>query len=367
MQEPQIIGYDTLQEIQQYATDEALDTARIDPYVIDPSHLKYLENEWYHHYLKMHKVTLGESGYRELCEIGEALEGAYMPRYIDTAAWSFAEVSIFDRTRTQEERLDLLARAEGLWITALEREVQLETTEYSAVFDEYDTPYRLATAIAFTPLIGSLIKGDITGEVRRKVLTDVATIAQSAAQDMTKAVDNRFRSQISTYSGLLHELNALSALLYNDDPRYIPFPATARADSGYYHRDQTHDISIINQHWGTVKKVLPVEIKASPSLRDKKRYKALVIRGKMHLTPDGVDPRKTTQAFYDYVNHTADLTEILTVERLSRDVRIMLSLYQKGGTPEGVAVGGLTRFYDTKSVAKMYPGLAVQGRARPLV
>jgi hypothetical protein len=357
--EPQSIGYDTLQEIQQYTTGEILDAEKIDPYVIDPSHLKYLENDWYHHYLKMHKVTLGQSGYEELYEIGEALEGAYMPRYIDAAAWSFAEVSIFDRTRTQEERRALLVRAEDLWVTALEREVQLETTEYSAVFDEVDTPYRIATAIAFTPLIGALINGDIASEVREKVLADVAAIAQNAANDMTRAVDNGFRSQISAYSGLLHESNALSALLYNDDPRYVPLPATARADSGYYHRGQTHDISIINQHWGTVKKVLPVEIKASPSRRDKKRYKALVIRGKMHLTPDGVDPRKTTQAFYNYSQGTADLSEVLVVERLSHDVRTMLSLYQKGGTPEGVATGGLTRFYDTKTVASVYPGLAI--------
>jgi len=352
-------GYATLQELQQYEPDQMLDNEQVMPYVENPSHLKYLENPDYHRYLKIHKVALGISGYRELRSIGAALENEYMPRYLDAAAWAYAEAAIFDSRQPINDRLELLVSAEGLWTTALEREIQLETTEYSAVFDEFDTSYRLATSLAFTPLMESIIRGDVTPEARQEVLFDITAIANDVSVQMGRCIQNGNKTEVNGYSGLLHELNALSALLHNDDPRYVPMPATARADSGYYHREQTHDISIINQHWGKVKKVLPVEIKASPSLRDRRRYRALVIRGKMHLTPDGVDPRKTTDIFYKHARSEANLTEVLTAERLSRDVQDMLRLYQKGGSPDRLALDSLTRFYDSQKVADVYPGLAI--------
>jgi len=353
-------GYDTLQELRADTTNDEVELGAVEPYILNTSHLKFLENDTYHRYLKMHKVALGASGYRELEHIGESLEGQYMPRFVDAGAWSFAEIGLFDQTRTRSERFEFVERAESLWQTALNREMQLNrSVQYGSLIDEHDTPHRLAVTLAFAPLMKDLVKGDVTSSVRMDVLRDVVSIAHMTASDMTAAREGGSISEANGYLGLMHEINAYSALLYNDDPRYIPMPATARGDSGYYHREQTHDMSVINQHWGTVKKVLPIEIKASASLRDRKRYRALIIRGKMHLTPDGVDPRKTNDAFNRYVDGTANLKDTLIVERLSHDVRDMLRLYQRGGTYERVALGGLTRFYTTRDVAKTYPGLAV--------
>lgn len=341
-------GHSSLSEKQQFEPEKGIVVAEVEPYIADTSHLKYLEQPAFHRYLKMHKITLGSSGYVELERIGLELEQEYMPRFLDSAAWAYAEIAMYDSSRDKIERLDLLARSHELWETALEREIQLSSYEYSAVFEEPDSPYRVATSIAFAPLMNALVSGDVNAEVRANVLSDVSRIANDVSDQITKTIDCGYRAEANAYTGLLHELNALMALLYIDDPRYMPLPATARADTGYYHREQTHDITVINQHWGTVKKVLPVEIKASPSRRDRQRYNALIVRGKMHLTPDGVDPRKATRAFYDHAGGVATVEQMNQNDRLANGLRDMLRVYQKGGSPRLIALNSLTRFYDSK-------------------
>jgi len=347
----------TLDHVQNDWTDEVIDSAAVAPYLEDTSHRKYLENPAYNHYLKMHKVALGQSGYVELGAIADQLSTEYMPRFLDASAWAYAERGIFDQSQSVVDRIEFVSKADEIWQTALKRESTLQTTEYSYFFDEYESPHRLALNIAFVPLMKSLVVGDVTDAIRQQTLRDVTHLAADAAGEMTRAFDAGVKSTGNQFSGLVHELNVLSALLYINDPRYLPLPATARADSGYYHRKQTHDISILNQHWGTVRKVIPLEVKASASRGDRRRYDALIIRGKMHLTPDGVDPRKTAEAFYNVAQGGSMIHEEIIAEQLSTDLREMLRLYQRGQAVEKLGTHSLTRFYDTKQVAESFPGL----------
>jgi hypothetical protein len=352
-------GFERLQNVQHAHPYEELDEKQLEPYIQNPEHVHYLHNEQYHRYLKIHKVALSEGGHQALLEIAQSLEQEYMPLYLDASAWSYAELAMFDANRPQEDRLAFLEQAKELWSTGLERQVQLETTPYSVVFDEYDESYRMATSLAFLPLMRVLVNGDVDSTTRNEVLKDVSSIALTVSDDIEKMMEAGYNSNAKQSSGLLHELNALMVLLTIDDPRYVPLPSTARADSGYYYPEQTHDISILNQHWGKIKKVLPVEIKSRPSRKDRLRYNALLIRGRMHLTPDGVDPLKTTHALYSHAQGDPDLGDTLIVERLKNDLRRMLSLYQQGGSSNGIALNSLTKFYSTRNVAKEYPGLAV--------
>jgi hypothetical protein len=352
-------GFERLQLAQHRYPEQAIDEQQIETFLHNPQHSQYLQNEQYHRYLRMHKVALGNGGHETLLQIAHSLEQEYMPTYIDAAAWSYAELAMFQTSLPQEDRLIFLQKADSLWSSALHRQVQFETTPYSAIFDEHDESYRIATSLAFVPLMESLIHGDVDSATRRAVMKDVSNIALSLSDEVNRMYEAELPTNAKLLSGLQHELNTLLLLLYCDDPKHVPMPATARADSGYYHREQTHDISIINQHWGKIKKVVAVEVKASPTRKDRLRYNALIIRGKMYFTPDGRDPGKTASAMYAIAHGEADLNEMVLIERLSGELKRMLDFYQKGGTHSGVALNSLTRFYDRRNVAREYPGLAV--------
>lgn len=321
-------------------------------------HRNYLKNPYFHEYLKMDKIAVGSSGTEQLLQIGDELLREYLPTYLDAAGWAYAEAGLYDTDASTVERMQRIQAAEHTWTRAIQHEVILEKGEYGGWFQEETEPLRLATNLAFTPLMKSLVVGDVTEDVLSATLTDTLSIAELSTEMMHDAVARHDKLTVNLHTGLLHELNALLSLLYLNDPRYVPLPATARADSGYYHKDQTHDISLINQHWGTIKKVIPVEIKARATLRDRQRYKALVIRGKMHLTPDGVDPRQTVAAFAEVMSGKPTPQHQLEVDIIATRVRELLRLYQKGDRVEETAIASLTHFYESKLLTDKYPELS---------
>ena len=352
-------GFDTLH----YALNESvavpIDADSLATFVFEgATHRTYLENEAFHRYLRMHKVMPGISGAKELHELGRALESASLPVHIDAAAWAYAESGLVDTSLASLERIRRVARAEELWQTALHTELTLEASEYRDVFNEPSAAYRYALPLAFTPLMKSVIVGNVTKSIRKQALADTVAFASAASQEVCRYEEAGLTHERSMFNGLLHELNALTTLLYIDDPRYVPMPSTARADTGYYHPAQTHDIMIINHHWGVMKKVIPIEIKAKASARDRRRYQSLLIRGKMHLATDGTDPRETAALFERILGGGATAHDEASAERITTDVRELLRLYQQGITPENLAVRSLTRFQQSASLAKAHPEIA---------
>lgn len=351
-------GFDSLRSALNDDSDALLDEAAFMPFVEDTFHRKYLENDAFHRYLKMHKVTTGISGAKELQVLARDLEEEYMPKYKDAAAWAYAEAGLIDTSLSTLERVRLVSKAELLWQDALQTESQLEASEYGAFFDEPVDVYRYALPLVFSPLMKSVIVGNVTSSARNRAFVDTVSFSEEVAREIKQydaAGNVNYRNM---FIGLAHELNALSTLLYLDDARYIPLPSTARADTGYYHPEQTHDIMVINQHWGAIRKVIPIEIKAKASLRDRRRYKSLIIRGKMHLATSGTDPTETTASFSRFVHDTPTLNDLVGLERMSTDIREMLRLYQQGTTPDSLAVHSLTRFQQSRSLERAHPEIA---------
>ena len=349
-------GFDALQAAINETTAVPLDTEALAPFVAESAtHRTYLENEAFDRYLRMHKVVPGISGAQELFALGEALEHTQLPVHIDAAAWAYAESGLVDTSLTTVERVRRVAKAETLWEKALRTELTLEESEYSDAFNEPSAAYRYALPLVFTPLIKSVIVGNVTKNIRQQALTDTVAFASAAAHEIDRYDEAGRTHERSMFNGLLHELNALTTLLSIDDPRYVPLPSTARADTGYYHPAQTHDIMIINHHWGTMRKVIPIEIKAKASARDRRRYQSLIIRGKMHLATESTDPRETAALFARVMSGEASSRDMVTAERIATDVRELLRLYQQGITPECLAVRSLTRFQQSASLARAHP------------
>lgn len=356
-------GFGSLDAVYQDGLAETFSTSDVDPYMGDRPDRVYLEHPVFHHYLKMHKVMLGVSGMRELVSIADQLSSEKFPRFIDAAASAYAEVGMLDTSLTAVERIKLINSAEREWQKAGMRWAYLDQNDSLRSLSDAAEPYRYATNLAFTPLMKSLVVGNVTESVMQNVLTDNIEIGRRASRALTDALEDHDIDAIGDFIGLLHETNALIAMLYLQDPRYIPMPSSARADTGYYHREQTHDISIINQHWGEIRKLIPVEVKSKASLRDRRRYNALIIRGKMHLTPNNiVDPRVTNDAYARVMEGSGSLEDHVVVEQLSTTVRELLRLYQKGIQPASIAIRSLTKFHDNKEVVRYFPELSKEPR-----
>lgn len=351
-------GSDALKSAPLFKSNSDYDYEKVLLHFEEGGHRNYLNNAAYDQYLHMHKVVVGEVGASKLKNIGAELENETLPTYLEAAGWAYVEAGLAASSLTTTERVELVNSGEKLWQRSLVRSAEIAEMlggEYRYGDNE---GHRTALNLAFAPLVKSIIVGNVRPNVIQKVLLDTAEISHDSKLSLDRAYDAGDTNAIAYHKGLLFEASALMALLYLDDPRYVPLPATARSDTGYYHREQTHDISVINQHWGEIRKIIPLEIKSKASLRDKRRYKALIIPGKMRLSIEGVDPRDTVDAFYGLVHNNATTKQIVGIEQLSTQLREMLRLYQKGVSPEGLAMNSLTRFYDSKAVVEKFPELS---------
>jgi hypothetical protein len=171
----------------------------------------------------------------------------------------------------------------------------------------------------------------VTDATREQVFADVLALAQLAGIQRKLAYLSGSLDAVGNLLGFEHECNAHLTLLHIDDPRYVPLPSSARGGSGTTYPEQTHDIVVINQHWGKIRKVIPLEIKSKASLGDIKRYDALVVRGKMHLSVTGrYSPEFTRDSFAAYYSDIATRQDNHTVYRVTSTMKELLRLYQQG-------------------------------------
>jgi hypothetical protein len=279
-----------------------------------------------------------------------------MPRYLDAAGWAAAEAAMSQPERTAVERVQLLTQASECWERGIMSQEQINQDTERAWLHEHSAPYRMALNIAFTPLMKSLVAGNVTDSVLERTFADTLAIAQTATVQREFAYSAGDTDAASDFIGFGHECNALLTLLYMNDPRHIPLPSSTRGGSGYDYPDQTHDLVVINQHWGDILKVVPIEIKAKASKRDLNRYSALIVRGKMHLSVTGkYSPEHTMNAFAAMYEGSTAKDDMAIVEHATSTMHDLLKLYQKGKRVANIGkTASRTRFHDKAEVAKNY-------------
>ena len=359
-------GSDALKSAPLFNTHRPLPFRAMRRYIQRGAHRSYLENEAYDEYQLLDKTIVDDIGVNRLKAIASELEEQELPTYLDAAGWAYAEAGIASQSLSTVERVELIGKAESIWARGLVN--GLAIGEHFGGEHQYqeNEGHRLALNLAFVPLMKSLAIGNVREETMAQTLRDVAEITRDSRESLALAVARGDESTALHHKGFLFEASALMALLYIGDPRYVPLPATARGDSGLYNPKQTHDILVINQHWGEIRKVIPVEVKSMASRSARKRYRALIVSGRLRLAvSDTTESSETAEAFYNVTKGSAATEELVAIEQLSTQLREMLRLYQRGVTAEGVATGGLTRFHDSKKAAMVYPELAKNYRWEP--
>ncbi len=319
---------------------------------------KFSPNAAYERYHRIHKVLVGKSGGSHLEAIGEALENEELPDFLNTSAWAFAESALIQADLSTSDRSELLDKSCLLWERALSAQEAINGDDKN-LLREYVASYRFAVNLAFMPLMRAIIAKDVTNLAIETVFRDVLAIAQASTVQCYLANKDGDIGSASEFRGFEHECNAYLSLLFMNDPRYIPLPSSARGGSGYDYPDQTHDIIVVNQHWGKILKTVPVEIKSKASLGDLKRYKALIVRGKMHLSVSGYyTPDHTQKAFAAVYEGSATKQDRDIVDHVTGTFRELLQLYQKGSKETTQTTS--TRFHGTSHLIERFPEFSIE-------
>lgn len=337
------------------------------PSRIDDQPLKFSPHPSYEDYLKIHKVLVGPKTALKLETIHHQLSDESMPQYLSVAGWAATEAALAQPNRSAAYRNHLLEAADDCWQRALEAQLSLNAGEAEHLH-EINAAYYYALDLAHLPLLKALVSGDVTPTVRRQVTMDVLNIAEANAVQLQLAISDGDQSAISQHLGVGHECNALLAFHSLDSASLLAIPSSARADSGYHHRHQTHDLLIIQQRWGNIIDMTPAEVKASASNRDRERYKAMLVRGKMHLSIEGkYSPEHTLRAFSGLFAGQQTATEQMITDQVRQTVLDIYWLYKKGERLDEVASGRTSCHYrDSSLLRQAYPELAPSGSSGKL-
>jgi hypothetical protein len=315
-------------------------------------------NNSYESYLQMQKVWLDANGAEDLYRIHDSLKDEVMPRYLSAAGWAAAEAAIVGAWPTSE-RLQLLRQGIVCWEKAIQTQLAFNKTEKAHLI-EHSAPYRIALDLAVIPLLEGLILGHVTEEMCRNAYVDCLEVARANAEQLEHAKADMDVERYADHVGFAHECNALLALNRVQSKDWFALPTIARADSGYYHPEQTHDLLVVRRRAGEVQSVVPVEVKAKASLRDRKRYLALIVRGKMHLCDNKHDPLDTFYAIAAVEAGTASTKQITVAHEVSQRFMNMIKDYYSGQELGGIATTAtITRFHDRSVVAERHPGLSI--------
>lgn len=225
---------------------------------------------------------------------------------------------------------------------------------------EHAYPHRIALDIAVAPLLEGVIVGDVNQGLRRRVFKDCLNIAQSNAVHINLLSRANEIEGVGDHRGFGYECNALLAFNMRFSRGWFVIPSMARSDTGYHHRQQTHDLLIVHHRGGELINTTPIEIKAVASVRDRARYEALLVRGKMHLSfPGKHSPESTLKAIEAVHEGWASNEEASVVSFVTDQFVDMIRDYYAGEALGSLATKrALTQFRDNALVSARHPGLA---------
>lgn len=322
-------------------------------------HTDYLRQPAFEKYMRMHKVLVGRGGAEELEDIYLNLREEAAPRFLIAAGWAAAEVAMVRRDMNTSRRVRLLDEAKEVWRLAIENDAALEEhTPNEKV--EHGLRRRVALNIAVLPLLKGIAEGDVTRNTCRSVFDECLDVGLDNVADLSNMTKAKNNEGIAGHVGIGYEINALLAFNRMFSRTWFTIPSTARSDTGYHHRNQTHDLLIIHQDYGQIKRATPVEIKAKASLRDRLRYDALLVRGKMHLSVEGKSMPQYTLQSINAVHKGTDTEEDRVIANGATDRLIsMVRDYYAGERLGKLATWHtVTTFQDNAQVVARHPGLS---------
>lgn len=241
--------------------------------------------------------------------------------------WMLSEASLAGgQVFSSEDRLSMIGEARRSFTDSMAVSADLKPNLFT------DSRYRKALAIAHLPLIEAIINGNVKPETQELVVRDSLMISRT--------ISNATRP-----TGLVHEINTLSLINMMKDPRYIAMPSTYRGDSGIYNRSQTHDISLIKQHYGKIRQIQPIEVKSHVSDDHRDLYWPTLISSDTIASVARGDPLVLSGYMLDVLNGKSSEECMLLVQVATNSLTNLLKVYRRTGRPPKSIMQTPTRFY----------------------
>jgi hypothetical protein len=252
--------------------------------------------------------------------------------------------------------------ANSAWRRAVINQVEINKTEPN--LREPSQPLRLALDLAILPLLEGMVEGDVDKSQVSRSFEASLEIANYNVDFKNKAREAGDIAAMQDYSGFSYEMLCMLAINRRLSSSKFAIPGLARADSGHYLQHQTHDILSIHQQWGKVRNAVPIEIKGHTRGNDRRRYKALLIRGDTYLRRGLLTADETLDAINKaYILPGGDATKI--ADALTAQVTDMVKEYSSGAKIDIRARRSVTSFRSSVGVLEKFPGLiAGQGHMR---
>lgn len=323
--------------------------------------IKFQPNPDYDRYLRIHKVWVGQSGGEYLKKIYSSLSNEQLPRYQTAAGWAAAEAAIVCADDSTDDRLALLRSGVECWQKALAMQVAMNQCVDKPFLAEYSAPYRNALDIAVTPLLEGLVLGYVSDQMCKDAFEDSLEIANANMRELFETYKKGNNDACAEHIGFAHECNARLALNRAKSKHWFALPTMARSDSGHYWSEQSHDLLVVRRKGDEIQSATPVEIKSKASLRDRKRYRALLVRGKMHLCVDGSNtPNVTLDAITSVEMGEASSHQKNIAYQITQKFMEMIKDYYRGERLGNIATTDtLTSFHDKTFVVQNHRGLAI--------
>lgn len=317
-------------------------------------------NPAYEKYLRMQKILVGRSGAEEVEQIYHGLKHEDLPAYLAAAGSAAIEASLVRSDKPVDVRLGMLRGAAGCFIRAIRNQRALDVLQQEP-FKDTVMAHRVALDLATLPLLEGIVFGAVRPDTNKQVFEDCLNVAQSNAVQINLAKRAQDKQALSNHVGVGYECNALLAFNRMQSNTWFMIPSLGRADTGYHHRQQTHDMLVVHQKWGEIQSMTPVEIKASASRRDRERYKALLVRGKMHLSVEGRHQPETTLAALSAVYESeANVVEVHDTDTITHNITGMVRDYYAGEKLGDTVASqrSCLNFHDNSIVVLNYAGVA---------
>lgn len=287
-------------------------------------------------YLLMHKVFVGRHGAKFLLGLIPQLQTTQTPEHLVAAGWAATEAGLVLGPQDKELSDGLFDTALNAWQQAISHQRWANLEEEHPLADQ-GLEYRTAVDIAFLPVFRELAQGQIQKRTLRSVYLDVLNVAQLATVRANLADTAGTQREVGELMGVRHEMNGILAYNRLRSGEWFIVPALSRADSGVYHRDQTHDMVAIHHSKGQIINVVPIEMKSKIKWSQRARYASLIVRGRMHLGYSGRHrPEEVLEALTADFEGTATKAELVHARHASKKMYSMVGDYLRGNPRDHV-------------------------------
>lgn len=244
-------------------------------------------NEAHDAYFRIHKRLVGPKTANRLSFLYSELSKQQDSKSMFEAGWAAAEAAIVGEGLNPDDQQYLIEAMKSCWEYAL----VLERERAASTYRVYETGYtpdrtgelRIATALAAYPVLSELSSGRPSKSAIKLYRSNLADVASIGLQELISSMQDGIEGRVGTYKGIANELIVLMLINRKESTRLLGIPSIARADSGKFYPEQTHDVQIIGMNGDKIVSIVPFEVKSRYRDRFSLRYDAALICGRDHL------------------------------------------------------------------------------------